>query len=167
MRHRVVGKKLNRDKDHRQALLKNLASSLILNGKIETSVIKAKFMKPFVEKLITKAKDGSYNSVRLLRSRIGNEEALRKLISEIAPSFKERNGGYTRIKKLGVIRKGDNSEMAMIELVTSEKPAKEVKEEVKKVSKPKVKKEAPQEAIENKVEEAEVINEASAEGENK
>lgn len=167
MRHRVVGKKLNRDKDHRQALLKNLASSLILNGKIETSVIKAKFMKPFVEKLITKAKDGSYNSVRLLRSRIGNEEALRKLISEIAPSFKERNGGYTRIKKLGVIRKGDNSEMAMIELVTSEKPAKEVREEVKKVSKPKVKKEAPQESIENKVEEVEVINETSAEGENK
>jgi len=167
MRHRVVGKKLNRDKDHRQALLKNLASSLILNGKIETSVIKAKFMKPFVEKLITKAKDGSYNSVRLLRSRIGNEEALRKLISEIAPSFKERNGGYTRIKKLGVIRKGDNSEMAMIELVTSEKPAKEVKEEVKKVSKPKAKKEAPQESIENKVEGAEVINETSAEGENK
>jgi large subunit ribosomal protein L17 len=141
MRHRVVGKKLNRDKDHRQALLKNLASALILNGKIETSVVKAKFVKPFVEKLITKAKDNSFNSIRLIRSRLGNEDALRKLIAEVAPEYKERNGGYTRIKKLGIIRKGDNSEMAMIELVTETKPAKEVKEESKKVAKPKTKKE--------------------------
>jgi len=167
MRHRVVGKKLNRDKDHRQALLKNLASSLILNGKIETSVIKAKFMKPFVEKLITKAKDGSYNSIRLLRSRLGNEDALKKLITDIAPSFKERNGGYTRIKKLGLIRKGDNSEMAMIELVSSSKPEKEVKEEVKKVSKPKAKKVETPEKIEEDNVATEVVNETSTEEENK
>jgi|APCry1669189034_1035192.scaffolds.fasta_scaffold08258_6 large subunit ribosomal protein L17 len=125
MRHRVVGKKLNRDKDHREALLKNLASSLILNGKIETTVTKARFVRPFVEKLITKAKDNSFNSLRLLRTRIGNEDAIKKLFSEIAPSFKERNGGYTRIQKTGKIRKGDNSELATIELVTeSKKPVK-------------------------------------------
>jgi large subunit ribosomal protein L17 len=119
MRHRVIGKKLNRDKDHRQALMKNLASSLLLHGKIETTLVKAKFIRPFVEKLITKAKDNSYNSLRLLRSRLGNEEALNKLFSDIAPSYKERNGGYTRIQRTGKIRKGDNSELATIELVTN------------------------------------------------
>ncbi|NBO21748.1 50S ribosomal protein L17 [bacterium] len=125
MRHRVGGKKLNRDKDHRAALLKNLASSLILNGKIETSVTKAKFLRPFVERLITKAKDSSFNSLRVLRSKIGNEDAIRKLITEVAPKMKDRNGGYTRISKLGIIRKGDNSELATIELVTeSKKPVK-------------------------------------------
>ena len=142
MRHRVVGKKLSRDKDHRAALLKNLASALILNGRIETSVVKAKFVQPFVEKLITKAKDSSYASLRLLRSRLGNEEALRKLFTEIAPEFKERNGGYTRVRKLGIIRKGDNSELAMIELVSNTKDTPEVKEikETKQVSKSKAKK---------------------------
>jgi len=119
MRHRVIGKKLNRDKDHRQALMKNLASSLLLHGKIETTLVKAKFIRPFVEKLITKAKDNSYNSLRLLRSRLGNEEALNKLFSDIAPSYKDRNGGYTRIQRTGKIRKGDNSELATIELVTN------------------------------------------------
>jgi large subunit ribosomal protein L17 len=120
MRHRVVGKKLNRDKDHREALLKNLACSLLINGKIETTLVKAKFVRPFVEKLITKAKDSSFNSLRLVRSRLGNEDALRKLFSEVAPSFIERNGGYTRILRTGKIRKGDNSELAIIELVTQE-----------------------------------------------
>jgi len=120
MRHRVVGKKLNRDKDHREALLKNLASSLLLSGKIETTVTKAKFVRPFVEKLITKAKDSSFNSLKLIRSRLGNEAALRKLVSEVAPSFNDRNGGYTRIQKTGKIRKGDNSELATIELVKND-----------------------------------------------
>lgn len=124
MRHRVVGKKLNRDKDHREALLKNLASSLLINGKIETTLAKAKFVKPFVEKLITKAKDNSFNSLRLLRSRLGNEIALEKLFTEIAPTFKERNGGYTRIQRVGKIRKGDNSELATIELISETKTEK-------------------------------------------
>lgn len=117
MRHRVGGKKLNRDKDHRASLLKNLASSLILHGKIETSVTKAKFLRPFVEKLITKAKDSSFTSLRVLRTKLNDENTIRKLITEVAPKMKDRNGGYTRISKLGVIRKGDNSEMAKIELV--------------------------------------------------
>jgi large subunit ribosomal protein L17 len=119
MRHRVVGKKLNRDKDHRQALMKNLAASLLINGKIETTLVKAKFIRPFVEKLITKAKDNSYNSLRLLRTRLTDEVALDKLFSDIAPSYKERNGGYTRITRTGKIRKGDNSELATIELIES------------------------------------------------
>jgi large subunit ribosomal protein L17 len=123
MRHRVGGKQLNRDKDHREALLKNLASSLILTGKIETSVVKAKFLRPFIEKLVTKAKNDTFTSVQLIRTKIGNEDAIRKLFKEIAPSMKDRNGGYTRIKKSGKIRKGDNSETAIIEFVKNEKEA--------------------------------------------
>lgn len=123
MRHRVGGKQLNRDKDHREALLKNLATSLIMSGKIETSVVKAKFLRPFIEKLITKAKNDTFTSLQLLRTKIGNEEAIRKLFKEIAPSMKDRNGGYTRIKKLGKIRKGDSSEVATIEFVSNEKEA--------------------------------------------
>jgi large subunit ribosomal protein L17 len=123
MRHRVGGKQLNRDKDHREALLKNLASSLILSGRIETSVVKAKFLRPFIEKLVTKAKNDTFTSLQILRTKIGNEEAIRKLIKEIAPLMKDRNGGYTRIKKLGKIRKGDSSEVAMIEFVTEKKEA--------------------------------------------
>jgi len=120
MRHRVAGKKLNRDKDHRQSLLKNLAISVLLHGKVETSITKAKFVRPFVEKLITKAKTNTYSSLKDLRSKISNEDALRKLFSEIAPQMSERHGGYTRIKRLGVIRKGDNSEMARIEIVSND-----------------------------------------------
>jgi len=120
MRHRVAGKKLNRDKDHRESLLKNLAISVLLHGKVETSITKAKFVRPFVEKLITKAKNNSYSSLRDLRTNISNEHALKKLFSEIAPVMLQRPGGYTRIKRLGVIRKGDNSEMATFELVTNE-----------------------------------------------
>lgn len=117
MRHRVTGKKLNRDKDHRRSLIKNLASSLILNGRIETSITKAKFIRPLVEKLVTKAKDSSYHSLKLVRSKLGNEEALRKLFSEIAPANKDRNGGYTRIMRTGKIQRGDNSELAIIEFL--------------------------------------------------
>lgn len=130
MRHRVVGKKLNRDKDHRLALAKNLASSLLINGKIETTLTKAKFVKPFVEKLITKAKANTYNSLRILRSRLNNEIAIEKLFSDIAPSYKDRNGGYTRIKRTGKIRKGDNSELAIIELVEANSP--EVENKIEK-----------------------------------
>ena len=172
MRHRVIGKKLNRDKDHRRSLMKNLASSLILNGKIETSVVKAKFIRPFVEKLVTKAKDSSFHNVKLLRARLGNEEALRKLFSELAPSYSDRDGGYTRISRTGKIQKGDNSELATIEFVTS--PVKETKEKSSETRKTKkVKEEKNKEVSETKVEEVkeseevkEVAQEAKEEVEN-
>jgi large subunit ribosomal protein L17 len=138
MKHRVAGKKLNRDKDHRQSLLKNLATSVLLHGKVETSITKAKFVRPFVEKLITKAKNNTYPSLKDLRTKISNEEALKKLFSEIAPMMVNRPGGYTRIKRLGIIRKGDNSEMASIEIIsntTSEVVTQ--KEEIKDIVKPK------------------------------
>lgn len=162
MRHRVVGKKLNRDKDHRRSLMKNLASSLILNGKIETSVVKAKFIRPFVEKLITKAKDSSFHNIKLLRSKIGNEEALRKLLTEVAPVYSSRNGGYTRIQRIGKIQKGDNSELATIELIKEASKAttsKTTKKTVKEVSKPEAKEEVKPEIVENSVESSEKVNE--------
>lgn len=127
MRHRVGKKKLNRTTSHRVALLKNLSDSLIVHGKVETTLAKAKFFKPYVEKLVTKAKkDSTFTTVQRVNAKLATKDASRKLFEEIAPKFKERNGGYTRIKKLG-FRAGDNAPMALIEWVTD-------KQEVKKAS---------------------------------
>lgn len=120
MRHNVSTKKLNRAVDHRNALMKNLSVSLVEHGNIETTLAKAKYLRPFIEKLVTKAKKGDQASVRLLRSRLGNEVAVRKLIDNLGPMFKDRNGGYTRIKKLAK-RDGDKALMARIEFLIERK----------------------------------------------
>ena len=100
----------------RRALLKMLAISLIGEGKITTTETKAKELRPFVEKLITKAKNNSLSSRRLVGSRIGNnEKAVLKLFSEIAPKYKDRNGGYTRLIKMAPKRSGHP--IAVIELI--------------------------------------------------
>lgn len=155
MRHNVFGKKLGRDKDHRKALLRNLSASLILNGKIETTLDKAKFVRPYVEKLVTKAKKGTYSSVPSLRKDLPSKQALRALFSDVAPGFSLRLGGYTRIIKLGN-RLGDNASMARIEWVEDMKKVKEEKEKKSKAGpkgrKPKEKgklKEASHEDAEN------------------
>lgn len=123
MRHRVQKKKLNRKTSHRVALLKNLSDALILHGKVETTVAKAKFFKPYVEKLVTKAKkDSTFTTVQRVRAKLATKAAARKLFDDIAPTYKTRNGGYTRIKKLG-FRDGDNAPMALIEWVKDEKKA--------------------------------------------
>lgn len=116
MRHRVSGKKLNRDREHRTALLKNLSESLIMHDGIKTTLAKAKYLRPYVERLITKAKTQDYQAVRYLKSRLYSDLAVRKLITQIAPANKNRPGGYTRITKTGN-RGGDNAQMARIELV--------------------------------------------------
>lgn len=117
MRHRVVGKKLNRDMDHRKALLKNLAESLIKNSKIETTVAKAKFLRPYIERLVTRAKKSQdFNTVKYMRTKLITEDSIRMLIKDIAPKFNTRNGGYTRIKRTRN-RAGDQAEMARIEFV--------------------------------------------------
>lgn len=116
MRHRIFGKKLSRDESHRKALLKNLAISLVEHGSVTTTLAKAKYVKPFFEKLLTKARVKSQPVVRELRKRLGNEVAVRKLIEEVAPKFAKRPGGYTRIVKLAN-RDGDNAQMARLELV--------------------------------------------------
>ncbi|HNU76219.1 MAG TPA: 50S ribosomal protein L17 [bacterium] len=136
MRHRVVKKKLNRDMDHRKSLALNLLSQIIENGKINTTLAKAKWVKPKIEKLITKAikahksddKIFKFNTVKALRKNLRSEEVIKKLMEEIAPKFSERAGGYTKIIKTGN-RDGDNSLTARIELVSS---LEETKEKLKK-----------------------------------
>lgn len=103
MKHHKQGRKLGRVKKVRVALLRSLARALILNGKMTTSIAKAREVRPFVEKLITLAGKGTLASQRLVASRLGNDkEATSKLTKEIAPKYKDRPGGYTRITKLGV-----------------------------------------------------------------
>ncbi|HOS88150.1 MAG TPA: 50S ribosomal protein L17 [Candidatus Pacearchaeota archaeon] len=109
------GRKLHREVGQRKALLKSLASSLILRGKITTTEAKAKELAPFIEKKITKAKIGTVASRRYL-SQFFSPKVVKKLVDEIAVKYKDRKGGYTRIIKLGQ-RKSDSSKMAIIELV--------------------------------------------------
>ena len=116
MRHRVSGKKIGRDDSHRKALLRNMSISLVDHGSITTTLVKAKYVKPFFEKLVTRARSKSQVTVRELRKRLHNEVAVRKLINEIAPKYAKRPGGYTRIVKLAN-RDGDNALMARLELV--------------------------------------------------
>ena len=116
MRHRHGYRKLGRTSSHRKALLKNLAIALIANGKIETTVQKAKELRSYIEKLITKARVGDANSHRAVFAYLQDKESTKKLINEIAPEYKDRNGGYTRITRTR-IRRGDAASMAFIELV--------------------------------------------------
>jgi large subunit ribosomal protein L17 len=116
MRHRHGYRKLGRTSSHRQALLKNLSIALINNGKIETTVEKAKELRGFVEKLITKSRGADLNTHRYVFAKLQNKEATKKLINEVAPNYEDRKGGYTRIVKTR-IRRGDAAHMAFIELV--------------------------------------------------
>lgn len=117
MRHHNSVRKFGRNKNQRHALLKGLALALIAHGKIETTEAKAKELRPFIEKLITKANVGTLASRRIVISRLYNlTSEANKLINDIAPKYKERNGGYTRITKLPR-RSGDASKMALIEFI--------------------------------------------------
>jgi large subunit ribosomal protein L17 len=117
MRH---GKKINhlsRTASHRSALLSNMASSLILNKRITTTVAKAKALKKYVEPLITKAKTDSTHSRRTVMSYLQNKDSVRTLFGEVAGRTSDRPGGYTRIIKMGDVRLGDNAELCLLELV--------------------------------------------------
>jgi large subunit ribosomal protein L17 len=117
MRHHNSIRKFGRTRNQRKALLKGLVLSLIAHGKIETTEAKAKELRPFVEKIITKANVGTLASKRQVISGLYNLTAeANKLIKEIAPKYKERAGGYTRITKLPR-RQGDASKMAVIEFI--------------------------------------------------
>ena len=116
MRHRHGYRKLGRTSSHRKALLKNLSIALIENGRIETTLPKAKELRSYFEKLITKARVGDANAHRAVFAALQHKESTKKLVNEIAPRYKERKGGYTRIIKTR-IRRGDAAEMAFIELV--------------------------------------------------
>ena len=124
MRHHNVNRKFGRETNQRRALLRSLAKNLILKGKITTTEAKAKELRPYVEKLITTAMPGTLSARRLLISKLGvNEEKkpvagspIVKLISELAPKYKDRTGGYTRIVKMAPLI-SDGSPMAIIDFV--------------------------------------------------
>lgn len=115
MRKKLRGRKFHREKDQRKALLKSIAQNIVLHGRITTTLAKAKEASIFLEKKITLAKKGDLASRRQM-ARFFTKTAVDKIMNEIAPSCKERKGGYTRIMKLGP-RKGGSSEMAIVELV--------------------------------------------------
>ena len=119
MRHRVGGYKLKRPVDSRNALLRNLCTSVILEERVITTVPKAKAVKPLVEKMITLAKEHSLHSRRQAAAVLTTPASVKKLFDVVGPKFGQRTGGYTRITRLGP-RKGDGAEQAMIELVGSE-----------------------------------------------
>lgn len=116
MRHNVKGRKLNRDKDHRKALLRNLATELFRHERITTTEAKAKAVKPVAERLMTLAKRGDLHARRLAARQLYDAAVVQKLFDDLAPRFADREGGYTRIYKLGP-RQGDAAPMALIELV--------------------------------------------------
>ncbi len=142
MRHRKAGFKLGRTDAHRKATLRNLAAGLFEHGQITTTVPKAKAMQPFVEKIITKAKRGDMHSRRLIAAKLNdrimadNEELLERnrygelrsgprflikhIMEEVAPRFKDRAGGYTRIVRIGKRRIGDSAELCVIQFVGNE-----------------------------------------------
>lgn len=128
MRHRVAHRKLGRVTEHRIAMLRNQASALLLHERIETTVPKAKELKPFVERIITIAKRSladtsdpvrGVNARRLVARDIADKTVVTKLFDELAPRYVGRPGGYTRLLRLGH-RRGDSADIAMIELVGSE-----------------------------------------------
>ena len=127
MRHKLKGRKLSRNTGHRNSLLNNLSTALILNESINTTQPKAKELKRYAEKIIHKAKTDSLHNRRLVISKIGATDAYKKLFEDIGNRYKDRNGGYTRIIRIpssstqskikSFFRKGDGAAMARIELV--------------------------------------------------
>jgi large subunit ribosomal protein L17 len=120
MRHKVAGFKLGRTTSHRRSLLRNMVTSLIMEERIETTVPKAKALRPAVEKMITLGKRGDLSARRQAAAYIMTDEAVRKLFDTIGPRFGDRNGGYTRIVRTAW-QKGDGADKAFIELLGSEK----------------------------------------------
>ena len=116
MRHNKAINHLGRKSGHRKALLANMAASLILHKRIQTTVAKAKALQSYVEPLITKSKDDSTHSRRVVFSYLKSKEAVSELFRTVAPKIADRPGGYTRVLKTG-FRQGDGADMALIELV--------------------------------------------------
>ncbi|MGK7294817.1 MAG: 50S ribosomal protein L17 [Candidatus Wenzhouxiangella sp. M2_3B_020] len=116
MRHRKAGRKLNRNASHRQAMFKNMASSLFKHELIKTTLPKAKELRRVAEPLITMAGEDTVSKRRLAFARLRDKEAVGKLFGELGPRYRERPGGYVRILKCG-FRAGDNAPMAFVELV--------------------------------------------------
>jgi large subunit ribosomal protein L17 len=116
VRHHRAGKKLGRDPSHRKALYANLAGALIEHGRIKTTVTKAKAVRPIAEQMITLGRRGDLHARRQAMAFLRSQEVVHKLFAEVAPRFKARPGGYSRIVRIGP-RPGDAAEMAYLELV--------------------------------------------------
>jgi len=162
MRHRVAGRRLGRDSEHRLAMRRNMVASLIEHETISTTIEKAKDVKPFAEKLITLAKKGTLSARRraiaLLGDRniIGHEDGkatkqgtiIRKLFSELGPRYLDRPGGYTRIIRLPLRRLGDNGQLVLLQLVGADEGSKkETKPTTKRAARKRAKKTAKAEEI--------------------
>src|SRR5712671_6616038 len=119
MRHKIAGFKLGRTTSHRRSLLRNMATSLIVEERIETTIPKAKALKPIVEKMITLGKRGDLAARRQATAYLMTDEAVHKLFDTVGPRFGDRAGGYTRIIRAGW-QKGDGADKAFIELLGSE-----------------------------------------------
>lgn len=119
MRHLNATKKLGRDKEHRNAMFSNMMVSFFEQGRITTTLAKAKELRRLSEKIITRAKVNTLHNKRIVLRRLKNRDVVAKLFDTIAPVYKDVHGGYTRILKLGK-RMGDGAEMSIIELVTPE-----------------------------------------------
>ncbi len=152
MRHNVKGKKLNKDTSHRKAMLSNMVGQLFEHKQIKTTLAKAKEARRFAEKMITLGKKGDLNSLRQALKFLRHKKVVFNLFDNIAPVYKERQGGYTRVYKLGT-RKGDAAKVALLQLVDFEN----WKKEDKAPAKIEVKKE------EKEIETAEVVEEVKEE----
>ena len=152
MRHGKKFNHLGRTADHRNAMLANMAISLIMHKRITTTVAKAKALKKYVEPLITKSKEDSTNSRRVVFSYLQNKEAIKELFGEVAQKVGDRPGGYTRIIKLGT-RQGDAAQVCFIELVDFDP---EMAKETKKKSTRRSRKSAPKAEAASAAEEAKV-----------
>lgn len=123
MRHKIKGRKLNRTSSHRQAMFANMAVALVMNEQIKTTLPKAKELRPYIEVLVTKAKQSDLSTRRMIISKIKDEVAAEKLIGVLGKRYNSRPGGYTRIVKAGT-RHGDMAPVAYIEFVDRDVSAK-------------------------------------------
>ena len=135
-RHGYQGRKLHRERDQREALIKGLADSLVKYESIETTLPKAKEVVPYIEKLITKAKKGDLHSRRQVIAGLQTVASAHKLVDEIAPKLKGRVSGHLRVEKLDAARRGDNAQMARVSFVDDLKEAPVAKAAEKPVVKP-------------------------------
>ena len=166
MRHRIAGRSLGRDSEHRVAMRRNMAASLFESETISTTIQKAKEVKPFCEKLITLAKKGTLAARRRAISLLGNRTIVKneegeivkvntvigKLFSDIAPRYLDRQGGYTRIIKLSKTRLGDDGQLVLLQLVGKEQEPKKTsskKSHTKKEPAPEKTAQAPAEKVES------------------
>ncbi len=117
MRHRKAGRILGRNASHRLAMFRNMTRSLFEHGQITTTLPKAKELRPFVEKLITLAKEGTLHARRRAAAKLSDKIAVQQLFQDIAPRFVDRSGGYTRVLRLATVRLGDAGQMAVIQLL--------------------------------------------------